>query len=146
MTRRSDRKRPPRALLLALPLLIASRAPLAEPPATPGTPSSQSTSAERAGALRYRVDIDAPKALRDTLSASVDLVRWQDYADMTESLFDALVAKAIDQAREAAATEGFFSAQVGVDTDRSTSPIAVKLHVTPGTQARVTSANLTVTG
>jgi len=146
MTRRSDRKRPPRALLLAIPLLIASRAPLAEPPATPATPSPAPAPAERAGALRYRVDIDAPKALRDTLSASVDLVRWQDYADMTESLFDALVAKAIDQAREAAATEGFFSAQVGVDTDRSTSPIAVKLHVSPGPQAHVTSANLEVTG
>ena len=147
MTRRSDRK--PllrRALLLAFPLLIASRAPLAEPPASPAQPSSEPPPAQRAGALRYRVVIDAPKALRDTLSASVDLVRWQDYADMTESLFDALASEAVDQAKEAAATEGFFSAQVGIDTDRGVSPIAVTLHVTPGPQAHVTAANLDVTG
>ena len=65
---------------------------------------------------------------------------------MTESLFDALVSEAVDQAKEAAATEGFFSAQVGIDTDRGVSPIAVTLHVTPGPQAHVTAANLDVTG
>jgi translocation and assembly module TamA len=147
MTQRSDR-RPllRRAALLAIPLLIASRAPLADPPASPSASPSESAPAQRAGALRYRVEIDAPKSLRDTLSASVDLVRWQDYGDMTESLFDALVAKAVEQAKEAAATEGFFSAQVAVDTDRNASPLAVTLRVTPGPQARVTSANLDVTG
>ena len=131
----------PIAALLTVPLLIASRAPLAEQPA-----SQPSAPAHHAGVLRYHVDIDAPKAVRDTLAASVDLVRWQSYDQMTESLFDALTSNAIDQAKEAAATEGYFSADVAVDVDRNASPIAVKLRVTPGPQAHVASANLDVTG
>src|SRR6185437_4754027 len=110
----------PIAALLTVPLLIASGAPLAEPPA-----SQPSAPAHHAGVLRYHVDIDAPKTVRDTLAASVDLVRWQSYDQMTEGLFDALTTNAIDQAKEAAATEGYFSADVAVDVDRNASPIAV---------------------
>lgn len=133
--------------LLAIPLLLASRAPLADPPAPAA--SSDVTGAgpaQRAGPLRYRVVIDAPRALRDVLAASVDLVRWQTYDEMTESLFEALRTKAIDQAKEAAATEGFFSAHVDVDVDRAASPAAVTLRVVPGPQATVAAANIGVTG
>ena len=133
--------------LLAIPLLLASRAPLADPPAPAA--SSDVTGAgpaQRAGALRYRVVIDAPRALRDVLAASVDLVRWQAYDEMTESLFEALRTKAIDQAKEAAATEGFFSAHVDVDVDRAASPALVTLRVVPGPQATVAAANIAVTG
>ena len=138
-------------VLLAIPLLLASRAPLADPPASPSPSPSPSNAADaapaqRAGALRYRVVIDAPRTLRDTLAASVDLVRWQTYEEMTESLFDALRIKAIDQAKEAAATESFFSADVVVDVDRSASPAAVTLRVVPGPQAKVVAAHLAVTG
>jgi len=135
------------AALLAVPLLIASRAPLAEPPTTspPPTPSDASP-AVPAGGLRYAVRIEAPGNLRAVLGASVDLVRWQSYEEMTESLFDALTTKAVDQAKEAVATEGFFSADVTVDVDRTKTPVAVTLHVTPGPRANVASANLQVTG
>jgi translocation and assembly module TamA len=133
--------------LLAIPLLLASRAPLADPPASPATSDVTAAGpAQRAAPLRYRVVIDAPRALRDVLAASVDLVRWQTYDEMTESLFEALRTKAIDQAKEAAATEGFFSADVNVDVDRAASPAAVTLHVVPGPQATVTAASIGVTG
>ena len=65
---------------------------------------------------------------------------------MTESLFDALVAKAIDQAKEAVATEGYFSANVDVDVDRAKTPHEVTLHVTPGPQAHVSAVDLDVHG
>jgi translocation and assembly module TamA len=96
--------------------------------------------------LRYRVTIDAPATLREVLAASVDLVRWQDYEEMTPSLFDALAREAVDQAKEAAATEGYFSASVDVDVDRSVQPLRVTVRVTPGTQARVATANIDVNG
>ena len=96
--------------------------------------------------MRYRVTIDAPAALRDVLAASVDLIRWQTYEEMTESLFDALARKAIDQAKEAVATEGFFSAEVALDVDRAAQPLAVTVRVKPGPQARVAAAHLDVTG
>jgi translocation and assembly module TamA len=133
--------------LLAIPLLLASRAPLADPPASPAPSSAPAAaSPQRAGTLRYRVAIDAPRTLRDVLASSVDLVRWQTYEQMTESLFEALRMKAIDQAKEAAATEGFFSADVDVGVDRTASPVAVTLRVTPGPQAKVVAANIGLTG
>jgi translocation and assembly module TamA len=133
---------------LALPLLLASAAPRADVPDTAAPPPSATNapSASDAEILRYSVTIDAPDALRATLGASVDLIRWQTYEDMTQSLFDALTQKAIAQAKEAAATEGFFSAKVDVDVDRNARPLAVTLRVTPGPQAQVARAHLDVTG
>ncbi len=96
--------------------------------------------------MRYRVVIEAPAPLRDTLAASVDLIRWQGYDEMTASLFDALVRRASDQAKEAAATEGFFSASVDVAVDRTTAPFTVTVRVTPGVQARVSAATVAVEG
>jgi translocation and assembly module TamA len=136
------------AATLAIPLASASLH--AEPRAAAGPNTSPQdvtqAPAPHAGTLGYRVDIDAPKALRDVLAASVDLVRWQGYEEMTESLFDALIDKAEAQAKEAAATEGFFSAKIAIDVDRATTPRTVKLRVAPGPQARVATANLDVKG
>jgi len=146
--RARTRRLAPMAALLAIPLLIASRAPLADPTASlpPATQSEAPSAAAKADGLRYRVTIDAPGDLPGLLTASVDLVRWQTYEEMTESLFDALTAKAIDEAKEAVATEGFFSADVAIDVDRSTTPLTVTLRVTPGAQARVVAANIDVSG
>ena len=133
---------------MTLALLLASAAAFADdaspPPASPPIP--ENAAAPRAEALRYRVTIDAPAALRDVLAASVDLVRWQGYEEMTPNLFDALAREAVGQAKEAAATEGYFSASVDVDVDRSSQPLRVTVRVTPGTQARVNVANIDVTG
>src|SRR5438067_54456 len=135
MTRRRRRNCPrPLALLL---LLAAARADSAEPPASPQSTPAES-SAPSAEALRYRVAVDAPAALRDVLAASIDLIRWQTYEEMTASLFDTLARKAVDQAKEAAATEGFFAADVGLHVERDARPMSVTLRVAPGTQARVT--------
>src|SRR6185437_1989571 len=131
------------AATVAIPLALASGSPSADAQEGPTAPPP---AAPVDGAARYRVEIDAPKAMRETLAASVDLVRWETYEDMTESLFDALVEKADSQAREAAATLGFFSAKLHVDVDRSTRPRTVTLRMTPGPQARVARANLDVAG
>ena len=145
--RRTPRRRLCRRAL-TLALLLASATALADD-ARPPADSHQTASAPSAAedeALRYRVTIDAPAALRDVLAASVDLIRWQTYDEMTSSLFDALVREAVGQAKEAAATEGYFSAGVDVDVDRAARPFAVRVRLTPGPQAHVASVNLTVTG
>jgi hypothetical protein len=67
-----------------------------------------------ADAIRYRVVVDAPKDFVETLTQSVDLVRWQSYADMTDDLLDRLVAQAEAQAREAASTIGYFTPNVDI--------------------------------
>jgi len=128
---------------------MASAATLASEAApAPASPSASppTSSAPAAEAPRYRVVIEAPDPLRDTLSASVDLLRWQTYDEMTRSLFDALVRQARDQAKEAAATEGFFSATIDIDVDRASTPWTVTMRVTPGTQTHVTAASIVVEG
>ncbi len=97
-------------------------------------------------AVRYRVEIVAPAPIDATLRSAVDLVRWQDFADMTEDLFDRLARDAIPQAREAAATEGFFSATVEITVDRTTTPVTARLAVTPGLPTRIASVTIDVTG
>ena len=84
--------------------------------------------------------------MRATLAASVDLVRWQSYADMSADLFAELSREAIGQAKEAAATEGYFAADADVAIDRSTDPATVTLHVVPGPLARVSQVQLQVRG
>jgi len=134
--------------LLALPLLIASAAAFADdlPASTASPPPSTEPSAPSAEGLRYRVVIDAPSPLRETLAASVNLIRWQTYDQMSTSLFDALVRQASEQAKEAAETEGFFSATVDVAVDRSVTPFNVTVRVTPGPQATVKSAQIAIDG
>ena len=137
-----------RGLTLSL-LLLASATALADdtpPPAASPLPAPASSATQDEAALRYRVTIDAPAALRDVLAASVDLIRWQTYDEMTPSLFEALVRQAVDQAKEAVATEGYFSARVDIDVDRAAHPIVVGVRLTPGPQAQVASVRLEVTG
>ncbi|CAG0948546.1 Translocation and assembly module subunit TamA [Burkholderiales bacterium] len=80
------------------------------------------------------------------LRQNVDLVRWQDYADMTEPLLARLAREASGQARAVADAEGHFSAQATVAIDRSVEPFAVTLTLVPGEATRVRSVRVAVTG
>jgi hypothetical protein len=78
--------------LCALTLATASAPPSADaqsdaPPAAAESPVAASE-AHADDAIRYRVKIVAPDGIAATIAAAVDLVRWQDYADMTEELLD----------------------------------------------------------
>jgi len=57
---------------------------------TPSDTAASTTQSRSSDAVHYHVVIDAPSELVDTLKNSVDLVRWQSYADMTEDLLDRL--------------------------------------------------------
>ena len=116
----------------------AANSQTSSPPAT--------TLSRDADSLAYRVTIDAPRELVDTISQSVDLVRWQSYADMTDDLLDRLARQAVDQAREAVSTAGYFTPSIDVAIDRKTTPITVTLHVVPGEPTRIANVSITVTG
>ena len=96
--------------------------------------------------IRYRVKIVAPDAIAGTITAAVDLVRWQDYADMTEELLDRLAREALPQAREAAATQGYFSAQVDIAIDRTMQPANITLTVNAGPPTVVSDVKVVVIG
>ena len=65
---------------------------------------------------------------------------------MTEDLFDRLARDAVPQAREAAATQGFFSANVDITVDRTTQPVTVRLVLTPGAPTLIESVTIDVAG
>ncbi|MEO5701804.1 MAG: autotransporter assembly complex family protein [Casimicrobiaceae bacterium] len=102
-----------------------------------------------AGALRYRVEIEAPKALVKTLRDSLDIVRWQDYEATTAIVLQQLMKEAKQQAAEAAATEGYFNAAVDVSIDAAPAEDGrrvVKVNVVPGEPAHIDGVDINVTG
>ena len=135
-------------MLLALTFATAvASCPRADAqPNTPAPEGAATTLLHADDAIRYRVEVVAPSAIAATVTGAVDLIRWQDYADMTEDLFDRLARDAVPQAKEAAATQGYFSASVEITVDRTTQPVTVRLEVTPLAPTRVASVNIDVTG
>jgi translocation and assembly module TamA len=97
-------------------------------------------------AARYRVTIDAPSPLKEAIERSVRLVRWQDYAEMTDDLRDRLMREAVEETRNIAAAEGHFSATIDITVARDTDPAVVTLRVEAGPLARVTAVRIAVTG
>jgi len=122
----------------------------AGPSLTPAPPATSVPDPREPGRapdrVRYLASIDAPASLVPALRANVDLVRWQDFADMTETLLERLVQQAPAQARAAADAEGHFSSVAEVAVDRSADPVVVTLRVTPGEPTRVRSVRVSVTG
>ena len=94
----------------------------------------------------YRVEVVAPAPVKAAVERSLDLVRWQSYAEITPEFFDLLVADARSQARDAAAAQGYFSAVVTSEIDRSTKPETVRLRIEPGQPTTVASVELVVAG
>ena len=94
----------------------------------------------------YRVVIVAPSPIKGAVEKSVGLMRWQNYADMTVELLDRLAREAREEARNAAAAEGYFSAGVEYAIDNDSKPPVVTLTVTPGEPSRVANVAIDVTG
>ncbi len=145
---------PPRSTIIAsVPPLAVSPPPplfrwlLALTLATIGPLPADALGADTPPApIAYRVTVVAPSPLKETLERDVGLVRWQGYAEMTDELFDRLAREAIDETRNAAAAEGYFSAVIDVTVDRSTTPASVTLSVAEGEPVRIASVQLTATG
>ncbi len=90
----------------------------------------------------FRVEIAAPAPLADALRDNLDLVRWQRYDALTDELLERLLAEARAQAREIAATRGFFSPEVEVRTASDEKGRVVRVAVAPGEPTRVRSVRI----
>jgi translocation and assembly module TamA len=93
--------------------------------------------AEKAAAIRFRLVIEAPGALRQILDANLEIRRWQDYENLTAELLESLAGAAREQAAEIAATEGFFSARVETRIEGEGPERVVRVAVDPGAAVRV---------
>ena len=126
-------------LTFATTLLLSADALAADEDAAVSAPGEPPADA-------YKMVVEAPSPLKETLMRDVGLARWQAYAAMTEDLLDRLAREAIDETRNAAAAEGWFSAAIDVTIDRRTKPPTVTLTVTPGEPTLITSVDIDVTG
>jgi translocation and assembly module TamA len=108
-----------------------------------GTLCVQAHAADADGAIRFRLEVDAPGALAKTLVANLELARWQTYENLTSDLLVSLVDGAREDAREIAATEGYFSARVETRIEGQGRERVVRLAVEPGIPVRVQEVAIT---
>ncbi|HET7363341.1 MAG TPA: autotransporter assembly complex family protein [Burkholderiales bacterium] len=99
-----------------------------------------------AAKLDYRVEIDAPRELKDVLAKGLNIVRWRNDPEMDEERLKRLVDEAIRESREAAATDGYFSAHVQAELDSSGEPWVVRLRIEPGERTRVSEVDIRFSG
>jgi translocation and assembly module TamA len=102
--------------------------------------------APEAAPLRYRIEVQGPKELAGMLKDGLQLARWQHDPGMTPELLDRLLEESIAHAKEAVATEGYFSAQIRGAIDRSAEPWVVTLFVDPGERTRVERVDVRFSG
>lgn len=95
-----------------------------------------------AESLRFKLEVDAPRALAGLLRDTLEIVRWQSYQRLTPELLESLARDACEQAREAAATEGYFSARVDYQIEGTGHERIVRLKVHPGEPTRVREVNI----
>ncbi len=97
-------------------------------------------------AQSYRVEIQAPGELGRTLRQGLNLVRQQNDPGISPERFKRLLEEAEHEAREVAATEGYFSARVSTRIDEGTQPRTVHLSVAPGERTLVTAVEIRFRG
>ncbi|HVL37277.1 MAG TPA: autotransporter assembly complex family protein [Burkholderiales bacterium] len=104
------------------------------------------TSGIAAAQLVYRLEIEAPADMAEVLRQGLNIARWQHDPQMTAEQLRRLAAEAVQEAREVAATEGYFSAQVEVSIDEGLEPWIVSLTVEPGERTLVGEVDLRFSG
>src|SRR5215831_11814465 len=99
-----------------------------------------------AEALRYKVEVSAPEPIKGAVARNLNLVRWENFEAMTPELLDRLLVEAREQARQIAATEGYFEPRIDVDVDRSQDPVLVRFNIDPGPPTRIVRVDLALEG
>ena len=93
---------------------------------------------------------DVPSALRATLSRYADVARFADQTEVTNAEITRLVEIAPEQLRKLLATEGYFNAEIRIETTglQDVNPALRKVTVTiaPGPRTRITSVAITPAG
>jgi translocation and assembly module TamA len=96
--------------------------------------------------LSYRVEVEAPRELAGILRKGLSLVRWQDDPNMTAEQLRRLADEALREAREVAATEGYFSPRVEMRIDETRPEWTLTLSVDPGERTRVSGVDIRFSG
>jgi translocation and assembly module TamA len=96
--------------------------------------------------LKYRLEIDAPKEMAEVLRKGLNLARWQNDPQLTPEQLRRLADEALREAREVAATEGYFSPRVEVRIEEAAQPWTVRVTLDPGSRTQVGEVDLRFSG
>ncbi len=98
------------------------------------------------GAVTWRIELEAPDEVRKLLEDHLDVYRYRGRPGVDAEMLQRLVARTAQEANELLATAGYFSPNV--EAVRSPLPeiTTVRINVIPGPIARVSKANISVTG
>lgn len=133
------------ALLLGAAPLLWAQAPT--PPATPTSTSTDNTT-QTSPAAAFELRIEAPDEVRDVLSRHLDLLRYREVSDLSDSELGRLMTVANEDARNLLATLGYFSPDVQLQ--QLPSPDAgqrvVSLKVSPGLPTLISDLHFEFTG
>lgn len=95
----------------------------------------------------YRVEIQAPRSLKNALEADLDLMRWREAEEPPDAeLLARLAQEAEAQAREILAARGYVSAEVDAEVATSEQPMRVRLVVRRGEVVRVRAVDVRFSG
>jgi translocation and assembly module TamA len=95
---------------------------------------------------QYRLEIDAPKEMAEVLRKGLNLARWQNDPRLSPEQLRRLADEALREAREVAATEGYFSPRVDLAIDEAATPRIVRLVIDPGERTQVDKIDLRFSG
>ncbi len=97
-------------------------------------------------AYTWRVELDAPQAVRPLLEKYLDLYRYRGYPEVDAALLERLVARTTEETGQLLATEGYFSPQIEISSTGDQNAGLVRLRVIPGPQATIITADIKITG
>ncbi|MES2582475.1 MAG: autotransporter assembly complex family protein [Pseudomonadota bacterium] len=135
-----------RCCWVAMLLFGAPLAALAQQEAAPGVqPTGQPGSQAPAA---FELQIDAPDAVRDLLSTHLEIIRYRELTDLSDTELTRLMQVAKEDSRSLLATAGYFVPDIEAHLESSTNNKrrTVRLSVTPGEPAVVGEVRLQFVG
>lgn len=115
--------------LLAL-VLLASTPALLQAQEQPANPVASPAASDA-----FKLNIDAPEEIRQLLALHLELLRYRELTDLSDSELTRLLSAAQQNAQELVATLGYFAPDIQIalqPAPNNTSPRMVTLHVAPG--------------
>ena len=129
--------------LLAAALLFCAGGPLLAQSAESDAPGSVATRPA------FELDIQASAELQDLLAKHLELMRYRELADLSDSELDRLLEAARQNTQELLATLGYFSPEIGIEVRPAASSggtRAVQLKVAPGEPTLVAEVKIEFSG
>lgn len=97
-------------------------------------------------AAAYKVEVDAPKAIKDILQEHLDLSRYRTRDDISPDQFSYMVETVGDQVRQFTSTEGYFDPQTTAKVEGSGDARTVTITVDPGARTVIRAVDVNVSG